>query len=116
MPTTLPVPARDIGGSFQNFAEFAIALVQIYAVIALLAAAVASIESRCGMFRGLTLAQSILMATATDLPSAAEEPAGATRRRSHCSASPCSEMSRPASSSSDELRSGKMTPTNRNKP
>jgi len=52
---------------------FVRALLQIYGAIAILLLVVAAIEARLGMFTNLTLAESVLDATGTDLPPVEQE-------------------------------------------
>jgi hypothetical protein len=67
MPTTLPTraPAPDPTADFLGFLRV---LVRMYAVIALVVAALISLDAACGLFAGRTLEASILIATGTDLP------------------------------------------------
>ena len=67
MPTTLP--ARSLAPNIsEDLAGFGWALIRTYAAIAILLLSLTAVESYFGMFAGLTLAESILKATGTDLP------------------------------------------------
>lgn len=67
MPTTLPerAPAPDPSADFLGFLRV---LARLYMAIALVIAALISLEAACGLFAGRTLAASIVIATGTDLP------------------------------------------------
>ncbi|MBV8839513.1 MAG: hypothetical protein JO000_23515 [Alphaproteobacteria bacterium] len=67
MPTTLPERARASDPT-ADFVGFLRVLARMYMAIALVIAALVSLDAACGLFAGRTLAASIVIATGTDLP------------------------------------------------